>query len=141
MPRRKDTQDTIIELLENPVIAGVVICLALIVFGGLLPEYFFAVTAIILAYLMSDIVLSMFIKGGHGIGIIPLIDHYSKHKGHTFIAFFIGIILSTLICDTLADFLSDIAKTSTEWFTLVVLFSIGLSFAVFVDLQAKFYEH
>jgi hypothetical protein len=134
--------NTFIKALQNPAIAFALILACLLVFGVIFPVYWISVFTIIFTYLASDLVLSLFIKGGNGIAVIPAINNKTKHKGHTFLVFFGAIIASTLISEFFNDFiLMLISQNSEIWYFILFLASIGLAGAVFADLQAKFYAH
>ncbi len=138
MPKKTNV---FIRLLQNPIIAFLLIVLALLILGWLLPEYWIFGFTAIFTYLLSDILLSLIIKGGNGIAIIPAINNQTKHKGHAYLAFFVGMIFSTVVSGLFNDFVLMVAKDSNYWMFAVFLASIGLGVGVFVDLQAKFYAH
>ncbi len=130
-----------IRLLQNPIIAFILVVLALLALGWLLPEYWIFGFTAIFTYLLSDILLSLIIKGGNGIAIIPAINNQTKHKGHAYLAFFVGMIFATVVSGLFNDFILMVVKNSNSWMFAVFLASIGLSIGVFADLQSKFYAH
>lgn len=139
MPRKSVV---FIEALQNPLIAFLLCFVGMVIFGLIFPQYWVVLFSIICAYLISDIVINLVIRGGNGIATIPAINNQTKHKGHSYIAFFIGIIFSTLVSSVFSDLiLRFVLMSPTEWIIIVLGSSLGLGVAVFADLQAKFYAH
>jgi MFS family permease len=130
----------IIETLEKPVVAFLLCFLGMIILGFAFPTYWIFLFSIVCAYLISDLVLNLFIIGGSGIAQIPITGHESQEKGHAYIAFFIGIIGSTLISSFISEVIMK-AIESYDWIIAMVVASSVLGLAVYADMKAKFYKH
>ncbi len=130
-----------VNYLENPIVAFLFVVACLVFIGWLLPDFWIFGFTAIFTYLVSDILLSLIIKGGNGIAVIPTIDNKTKHKGHAYLAFFIGMIFATVFSGFFNNIILSTMKDSNQWFYAVVIASFGLGIAVFADLQARFYAH
>jgi|WetSurMetagenome_2_1015567.scaffolds.fasta_scaffold661372_1 hypothetical protein len=128
-----------IKALQNPIIACVFVISILLTLGWLLPEYWIVVFTAIFTYIISDLLISLIIRGGNGIAIIPTINNKTKHKGHTYIAFFVGIIFSTVFSEFFNDVILALIKNFDIWLLAIIIASVVLGIVVFLDLQAKFY--
>lgn len=128
------------EVLGNAYVAFLTCFLSLFLFGLVLPSQWIILFSIICAYVISDLVINFFIIGGKGIAQIPMIDNQAKKKGHSYLAFFIGIIGSTIISSVLSDIILGMVKSSTDWIVTVFALSLGIGVAVFLDFEAKFYK-
>ena len=65
-----------------------------LVFLFLLP--FFTANAVIMSYVVSDIILNFFINGGQGYAKIFTQNEFA-YKGYAYIAFLVGIVLGTVV--------------------------------------------
>lgn len=129
------------EALENPFVAFFAALASMVIVGTALPTCWIFLFSVAWSYLISDLVINGFIIGGKGIAQIPLTQsHEIQHKGHAYIAFFLGIIISTIVGSTIADLILELMKSYGDWFTEVLFWSLMICAAVFVDLQARFYR-
>jgi MFS family permease len=130
-----------VEALKNPIIAFVVTFVSMLLVGIILPSYWIFLFAAVWSYVLSDIFLNAFIVGGGGIAQIPITrDHLTKHKGHAYTAFFVGIIISTVAAGVISDLILQFIKATDEWLTNVLGWSLFACLAVFGDLEARFYK-
>lgn len=132
----------IIKALENPLAAGLVIFVSLVLFGLIVRDWYLSVFSMIIAYMLSDIAIDLVIKGGNGIAIIaPKISNQTKHKGHAFIAFFCGIIAATIVSETISDHIANVIKNDSYWAVIILICSGVMAGIVYLDLQTRFYAH
>ena len=133
----------VIERLEHPIIAFLVCFLGMIILGFAFQQYWIYLFSIICAYLISDLALNLFIIGGSGIAQIPVTGSHSQEKGHAYIAFFVGVIASTLISSVISDAIMVAIKSYDYWYWVaaMVVASLVLGIIVYADLRAKFYKH
>lgn len=128
------------EILDNSIVAFFVCFLTLSGFGVFLPDYWIILFSILCSYLVCDLSINLFIIGGSGIVQIPLLGNLTQEKGRGFVAFFVGIIISTIISLFLSDMILNAVRISTDWFTAVTSLSFGISVAIYADMKAKFYR-
>jgi len=137
----KSTTEDIAEMLENPIAAFLASFASMVIVGTILPTYWIFLFSVALSYLISDLVINGFIIGGKGIAQIPLIKKgQTQHKGHTYIAFFIGIVISTIVGSIISELILELIKSSADWLTWVLGWSFIICIAIFVDLEARFYK-
>jgi hypothetical protein len=131
----------LVKALENPFVAFFAIFASMVIVGTALPAYWIFLFSVAWSYVLSDIIINGFIVGGKGIAQIPLAgDSLSKHKGHAYTAFFIGIIFSTVLASVISDLILQFMKSNGEWFVNVFGWSLLACLAVFADLEARFYK-
>lgn len=130
----------IIEILKNPVVAFLLCFSGMAIFGFAFPIYWIFLFSILCAYLICDLTINLFIIGGGGIAQIPLTGHESQEKGHAYIAFFVGIIGSTIVSSILTEVIMK-AVQSYDWITAMLVASFLIGLAVYADMKAKFYKH
>lgn len=130
----------IIQALQNPLIAFLVSLVVLLVIGWQLSSWWIFGFTAVCTYLLSDIFLGLFIAGGQGIAKIPIIDEaHSKHKGHAYLALFIGVIISTLLSGLINELILIFVNGYEQRLVAMAIASFGLCACVFADLQVKFY--
>ncbi len=96
---------------------------------------------IILAFIASDVLSGLFVKGGNGILQIPLFGPEAQAKGYGFLAFFISILATAWVSDQVSGWvivnvlnkLSDPRAALGTSFVLAIL--------VYLDMNAKYYSH
>lgn len=130
-----------IEILENPIVAFFICLLALLLFGLILPEYWIFLFLVLSSYLLCDLIIDFFVTGGHGIAQIPALGNQSQDKGHTYIAYFVGIIVSSIVSSLISELLLSTVKSSADWMTTVITLSFVVSAAIYLDMRSKFYKH
>ena len=136
-----DTIKNIVENLKNPIIAFSVSFVSLLLVGIIIPFYWIFLFSVVWSYVLSDLFLNVFIVGGSGIVQIPLSrDHLTKHKGHGYTAFFVGIIISTVVAGVISDWILQFMKSHGDWLTNVLAWSFVACLAVFADFEARFYK-
>jgi len=132
--------ENFVKMLENPIAAFLVSFASLVFVGTIIPAYWIFLFSVALSYLISDLVINGFIIGGGGIAQIPLISHQTRHKGHAYTSFFVGIIISTIVGSAISDLILELMKSYADWFTEVLFWSLMICVAVFADLEARFYK-
>lgn len=131
-----------VESLKNPLTAFSVSFACLVLVGIVISFYWIFLFSVVWSYVLSDIFLNVFIEGGGGIAQIPLSrNHLTKHKGHAYTAFFVGIIISTVVAGGISDLILQFMKSNGDWLTNVLAWSFFACLAVFADLEARFYKH
>lgn len=87
--------------------------------------------------------LNLFIAGGNGIGKIPLLDEKTHFKGYVYLAFFLGMIIATIVSGLLNEGILFLIQHYPEKIRMlpIMVASACLGVAVFLDLQAKIYTH
>jgi fructose-specific phosphotransferase system IIC component len=93
---------------------------------------------IIIAFFLSDFIATWVIKRKEGRVAIAVVG--SHKKGHVFLAYYIGIILATIVAGMAADyFINSVVISSVgDWFSEFVVAAL-LSFFIWIELQTKFY--
>ena len=104
---------------------------------GIIDILFFA----IIAFLISDLISVFFIRGGNGILQIPLFGSKTQPKGYGFLAFFITIIVSSIIVDLLSETIAAILYIYSANFGYDIIIGLGFSALVYLDMNARFYAH
>jgi len=108
-----------------------------------LRDYGFAdiLIATILAFLASDFLMWMFIRGGHGILQVRLFGTKTQPKGYGFIAFFLTIIGTGIFVNKLTEaiILSFLAYAGE--FIADILIGLTLSALVYLGVYVRFYAH
>jgi len=131
----------IIEKIENPIVAFLLCFSGMAILGFAFPTYWIFLFSIICAYIICDLALNLFIIGGRGIAQIPLTGHQSQEKGHAYIAFFVGIIIATLISSIFSDAIMKLIQSYEYWLVAMVIASFLIGLVVYADMRAKFYKH
>jgi hypothetical protein len=130
------------EQLKNPIIA----ILFMTILSGLilffLRDYGIAGILVItvLAFLASDILSLLFVRGGSGILQIPLFGTKAQPRGYGFLAFFASIIVVAVVVNWIAERIVE--RVFTSFGDIIVCMTVGLILAVLVylDMYAKFYD-
>jgi MFS family permease len=131
----------IIEKIENPVIAFLLCFGGMAILGFAFPAYWIFLFSIICAYIICDLALNLFIIGGSGIAQIPVTGNKSQEKGHAYIAFFVGIIVATLISSIFSGMIMKLIQSYEYWLVAMVIASFLIGLVVYADMKAKFYTH
>jgi len=91
------------------------------------------------AWLASDVVVVLFIRGGSGILQIPLFGNKAQPKGYGFLFFFITIFTVSIGINVLTDKIAFFLSNYLSDFLVDLGIGFFLSALVFLDLNAKFY--
>jgi len=129
--------------LRNPIFASLLIgsisALVLFSFHGYGVSNFLIIT--ILACLFSDVLSHVFVRGERGILQIPLLGTQAQPKGYGLIALFSSILITTALINVITE--SIVTSISLLFSDPIVCLAIGLALSVlvFLDMNARFYEH
>lgn len=129
------------KLLKPPVAAGIIIALTSAIAIYLLPSNGLYIIVVVVAFLVSDGISELFVRGGSGILQIRLLGPRAQPKGYGLIALFISIILTSWLIDGLTD---TLATNITIWFSDFsrdLLIGLGLAAGVYADMYLRFYRH
>jgi hypothetical protein len=93
------------------------------------------------AWLASDTLIALFMRGGNGILQIPIFGNKTQFKSYGFVIFFIAIFVISIGINVLTDgviaYLSDYFSI---WY-LDVCIGFVLAAFVFLDLNVRYYSH
>jgi len=128
-------------LLKLPLISVFIIGL---LFGAILYTFQYYWIAeyliiVILAFLMSDIVSALLIRGGGGIFQIRPLGTQTQPKGYAFIAFFISILISAYVVNVLTRQFVDIISPLFKEFTADLGIGLILAALVYLAMLSKYY--
>jgi hypothetical protein len=127
------------ELLKNEFFATFVCFVVLAIVGLVSSTAWFFLFAVILSYVLSDVILNFFVHGGEGWAKI-FSDTQFSDKGYAFLAFLGGIIIGTLVTSVIADVFVKYVQTQLEWMTAVILTDLVAVALVLLDLEWRFYR-
>lgn len=115
----------------------------------------------IIAWVVSDFIVNIFIHGGHGISQTFWSETRTEAKGHAYLAFFLGIVVATYLSVGISAWLlqaslsvfDTILPTTTNatisvlgyaakqnWIMTSAAFSSLAALVVFADLNWRFYK-
>jgi len=126
--------------------------LLLIVVGLLFPDAWNYVFTAAIAWVVSDVVINLVVKGGGRIVQIPILGTRTQFKGHGYLAFIIGILVGTSSSIFLSGILLGIVgitvasaqsgrlvMTGADWTSTVLIASVLAGLLVYGDFQFRFY--
>ena len=93
----------------------------------------------ILAFLSSNILSNVFIKGKRGILQISLFGTQTQPKGYGFIAFFLSIFAAAMIINVITDVSVTIISEYYPDPFKDILIGLALAGLAYLDMNAKFY--
>jgi hypothetical protein len=138
-------------LREVPVAVAVTI-VALITVGIVFPVAWNYVFAAAIAWVVSDVVINLIVKGGGRIVQIPILGTRTQFKGHGYLAFMIGILVGTSSSTFLSENLLGIVGitlasaqagrlvlSGADWTSTVLIASVLAGLLVYGDFQFRFY--
>lgn len=123
--------------------AIVLMCIFVSVFALINHDVWYFVVSTMIGFLIADIVLTnFFIGGGGGIAQIPIFGTLARRRGHAYISYYIGIVLTTFLS---AWGTSEIIKFAESTFpndiiSLRVSISVIVAILVFVDFHSRYCE-
>jgi cytochrome c oxidase assembly protein Cox11 len=138
-------------LFDNALVAFFISFLLLSIFGVTFREVWLYLFSVGVAWVVSDFVLNLIIRGGGGIAQIPLWGTQIQTKGRSYLAFVLGIFVATYA----SSFFSDVffkaigfgvataaevtlSASQAEW-TGIVVSSFMMAVLMLVDFNARFY--
>jgi hypothetical protein len=129
------------ELLKNRVFAFILIWMIFTVVIYVFRDYGAELVVIVLAFLLSDVITPLFVRGGKGIFQIPMLDrNKTQPKGYAFIAFFLSIIIVTILVSVLVAIVASELSAHFSDPTICLAAGLILSGLVYIDMNARFYE-
>lgn len=135
--------DGFVERLKKPIAAvpfvGFISGLMLYLFRDYGASDILLVT--ILAFLSSDFLMWVFIKGGRGILQVALFGTRTQPKGYGFIAFFFCIIGVAVFVNTLTDGIVTVLSSYFPEITVDILVGLILAALVYLAVHVRFYAH
>jgi hypothetical protein len=129
------------ELLRHPMVAGIIIALISALAIYFFPSNGLYIIVVVVAFLISEGISELFIRGGSGILQIRFLGARAQPKGYGLIALFLSVILTSWLIDVLTD---TLAINITVWFSDIgkdLLIGLGLAVGVYVDMYMRFYRH
>lgn len=141
-------------MLDNSLGAVILSVLALIVIGFLSIDYWTYLFAVGVAWVISDFILNLVVRGGSGIAQIPLWGTQIQTKGRSFLAFLFAIFFGSWVSSYLSDFIFRIAGFAVASVTVngatlsssqvstvtTILCSLLVGALAFVDFNTRFYK-
>lgn len=122
------------DIAKNEIGAPILSAIILIGIAYIDQNFWTAIISIILAFLISDMILNLFVGGGKGAPQIPLLGNLIQERGYTFIAYFIGILISAILSETMIiPFFKPMIDNR-------ILFSIVVTIAIYVDCKIRFFN-
>jgi hypothetical protein len=91
-----------------------------------------------LSYVLSDLILNCFIRGGKGWSKI-FDENYFACKGHAYLVFMVGIVFGTILSSLGTNLLMNFLQTQMAWFEAVLSTDLIVVVAVLGDLLWRFY--
>ncbi|MFH0956703.1 MAG: hypothetical protein V1813_02475 [Candidatus Aenigmatarchaeota archaeon] len=121
--------------------AIVLVCAFVVIFSFINHDVWYFVVSAMIGYLAADIIINFFVGGERGTIRIPLLGH-SERRGHAYIAYYVGIIITTFLSAAATSYLLTLAETSFPESVLAIriLVSVVISVLVFVDFYFRYYE-
>ena len=128
------------DLLENPVFSILFTIIILITVGIFFKGVWIFLFSIIVSYMLTDIILNFIVRGESGYAKIPVLGHHFQTKGHSYIAYIVGIVIGTFFASELADNILIYLKSFTDWNTIVITSSFIVGILVFLDFESRFFD-
>jgi hypothetical protein len=130
-----------IELLRTPIVAVVFVSVISVVVLYFLHDYGIAstLTVTILAFIASDILSALFVRGGKRAVQIPFLGNRIQPEGYVFLAFFISIVIVGVLVNWVTDEFTKSISASLNDITVCIPVGLGLAGLVYLDMLAKFY--
>lgn len=94
------------------------------------------------SYVLSDVILNIFIHGGGGYAKTFTQNEFA-HKGHAYLVFFLGVVVGTLASMYVLDTVLGPAQSTSDigtWTEIVVFGSLVVAGSVAFDVQWRFYQ-
>ena len=127
-----------LEIVSHPIGAFVVSIVALFVVGIVFPSVWLEVVSILIAWVVSDTIISWFIDKSNGGIRIRLIDWHFQAHGRVYLAFFVGIIAATLASTVAVNLIKESVGLPSN--PNVFLGSLLAAILVYVDLRGRYFE-
>lgn len=148
-------------LLRNSIVVAFASIVVLIIAAVLRPDLWGSLFTVIIAWVVSDFIVNIFIHGGQGISQTFWSEARTEAKGHAYLAFFLGIVVATYLSSGISawllqaslsifDKISPSTTNSTitvlgyaakqNWLMTCVAFSSLAAVLVFADLNWRFYK-
>jgi hypothetical protein len=125
----------------NQLGAIALVCLIVVAFSFVNHDLWYFVVSAMTGYLVADIVISLFVSGEKGTVSIPFLGR-SEKRGHAFIAYYVGIVVTTFLSAALASYLLSAAEAAFPDAALAirVLVSVIVSLLMFVEFFIRYNE-
>jgi hypothetical protein len=127
-----------VELFRNPFISALASYSVLAIVGLIYPNGWIFLFSIFLSYVFSDLILNCFIRGGKGWSKIFDKNEFAC-EGHAYLAFFVGIVVGTILSSWGTDLLMKYLQSQMSWVEAVLVTDIFVVAAVLGDLLWRFY--
>lgn len=95
--------------------------------------------ATVFAFIASDAMMWIFVRGGNGILQATLFGTKAQPKGYGFIAFFAGLVLVAVVVNWLTEQILTYLSTSYSDVTVCIAIGLTLSFLVYLIVHVRFY--
>jgi hypothetical protein len=148
MAETNDDNDVVRETLSflkkvsgNQVGAIILVCLIVVGFSIVSHDLWYFVVSAMAGYLVADIVISLFVSGEKGTVRVPLIGRSDK-RGHAFIAYYVGVVVTTFVSAAVASYLISGAEAAFPDAALLirVVVSVAVSILMFMEFFVRYYE-
>lgn len=140
---RRDWKYYLKEYLKKPWFAVPFIGFALAVvfyfFSGFGITDFFIAT--VLAFIASDILMWILVRGGGGIFQARLFGTRTQPRGYGFLFFFVALIAVAVVVNLLTESVANFLSVSYRDFTVCIAVGLGLSVLVYLIVYVRFYAH
>jgi len=132
------------EILGSKSGAVILVTLFVIMLSFIRTDYWQLPVSAIIGYIIADLILTQFVGGGRGAVHIPLLDHLKRTKmgGYVYIAYYIGIVLSTFASAYATGSILSFVQTKfpNDILGVQVAESCVVSFLVYIELKVRYYE-
>lgn len=95
--------------------------------------------ATILAFIASDILMWIFVRGGNGIFQSRLFGTKTQPRGYGFITFFFALVFVAFVVNWLTEQTLTYLSTSYSDFTVCIAIGLTLSALVYLIVHVRFY--
>lgn len=127
-----------LDLFRNPFVSAFVSYCLLALMGLVYPNGWIFLFSIFLSYVLCDLILNCFIRGGKGWSKI-FDENYFACKGHAYLVFMFGIVFGTILSSFGTNLLMNYLQSQIAWFEAVLLTDLIVVVAVLGDLLWRFY--
>ena len=107
--------------------------------GSFIPlfgNYWFTLFDIIISYLITDMILSLYIIFG---GVLRLPVGGKEKRGYAYLAYAMGIVFATIVSSLITLTLVSYGKTVLGWGFTVIASSIVIVLSIFLAFRARFF--
>lgn len=133
--------DKIITKLKNKYISITFSMIILIFILIIYPKIWGYVFAILLSFLIADLIRFSIIKGGKGIVQFPFLGtNKTQTKGHGYLIFFLFVVFGTVISGYTSNLITNYITNYILGYWSYIIPNILISILVYLDFELLFYK-